>query len=168
MEKVIGLVNRDKVLCVGTMKSCENYINQLYFINIENVTFVEFDGDDIYDDYEVVYIREENVYMLMGSVKLLQNSCKEEQSTIKYMEVEIEKLKYSEIFKGHDDLIEEMDYVKDILSKMSKIQNRYIKDNVFYNLDLDGLHSAFIYERENKGEPICYTKYNKNMNCVSF
>lgn len=168
MEKVIGLINRDKVICVGNIKSCENYINQLYSVNLEHVSFVEYNGDDTYDDYEVVYIREENVYMLMGSVKLLQNSCKEEQSTIKYMENEIEKLKYSEIFRGHEDLLSEMDYIKDVLSRMSKIQNKYLNENVFYNLDLDGLHSAFVYERENKGQPICYTDYKSNKNCVSF
>lgn len=167
MSKVIGLVNRDKVVCVGNMRSCENYINQLYSINVRNVNFMEFDGNDSYDDYEVVYIPEEKIYMLMGSIKLLQNSCKEEQSTIKYMEDEIEKLKGSEIFKDHTELLSEMDYVKEVLNKMSKIQNKYINENVFYNLDLDGLHSAFIYERENKGEPICYTNYNFNNKCIS-
>lgn len=162
-NKVMALVNRDKIVCIAhNMKICEDYINQLYGFNTNSIRFINFNYNNSfydYEDYEVLYVPEEKVYLTMGEVKLLQNSCKEEQSSIHYMKSEIEKLMESEVFKYDDELLSEMDYVKTILEKMNKKQNKYINENLFYNLDIDALHSAFILERENKGLPISY--YNR-------
>lgn len=161
-EKIIALVNREKIVCIGNnIRICESYINQLYGINTNSVYFMKFNYDNLihdYDDYEIMYVPEENVYLTVGEINLLKNSCKEEQGSIYYMKDEISKLMESEIFKYDENLLSEMEYIQTVLDKMNKKQNKYINENLFYNLDMDALHSAFILERENKGLPILFYK----------
>lgn len=160
-NKVIYLDKSDQVICWGDITTCKNYINQMYNISLDNLIFEDYSMDSkyssFYEDYEVVNVRDTNIYLTLGQVKLLRNGCQEETRGIKFIEKEIESLiQRTEVFD--QDIIGELHFMKQFMSKIYNIYAKYNMENLFENLDLDALHTAYQMERENKGLPIVFIK----------
>lgn len=154
-NRIITVDKTNKVICIGDIISCKKYINQLYSISLDNVDFILINEDNyIYEDYELVYVKDYNVYLTMGEVNLLQNTCRDEQGSIKFIEKELEKLSNLDVFSNK--IKYKIDDMLDTLNEMKKEHQKYLNENLFYNLDIDALRNSLEYERENKGETIYY------------
>ena len=57
-----------------------------------------------------------------------------------------------------DDIISELNYMKDFMKRLFNIYTKYNVNNLFDNLDIDALHSAYQMERENKGLPVIFIR----------
>lgn len=160
-NKVIYLDINNNVICWGDVISCKKYINQMYSISLEDLIVEDYSTcqrySSFYEDYEVYNVRGTDVYLTLGEVKMLKNGCQEETRGIKYIENELEHLiELNDIFTN--DIISELSYMKDYMNKLFNIYTKYNMENLFVNLDIDALHSAYQMERENKGLPVVFIK----------
>ena len=48
--------------------------------------------------------------------------------------------------------------MKDYMKRLINIYSKYNMENLFVNLDIDALHSAYQMERENKGLPVIFIR----------
>lgn len=160
-NKVIYLDKSNQVICWGDITSCKKYINQMYNISLDSLIFEDYSIDSkyssFYEDYEVLNVRNTDIYLILGQVKMLRNGCQEETRGIKFVEKEIDSLiQRTEVF--NQDIIGELQFIKQFMDKIYNIYAKYNMENLFENLDLDALHTAYQMERENKGLPIIFIK----------
>lgn len=160
-DKVIYLDKTNQVICWGDISSCRKYINQMYNISLDNLVFEDYSINSkyssFYEDYEVVNVRNTDIYLTLGQVKMLRNGCQEETRGIKFVEKEIESLmQRTEVF--NPEIIGELHFIKEFMGKLFNIYAKYNMENLFVNLDLDALHTAYQMERENKGLPVVFIK----------
>lgn len=152
---VINPANKE-VFCIGNIKECREYINQLESITIDSLEFKELREMDtiVYEGFELTYIREYRVVLTEGEVRMMLTSCKEEQMSIRLIEEELNKLLSlgvgSEIFSV--DSIHRMEDFKETLDYMKKEHHKYLSNHLMDNLDIESLRYAYLMERENKGE----------------
>ena len=156
---VMYITNSNQVVCWGNDDMCKEYINQRYSINSGNMYYLEYDMDNkhsyLYEDYEVYNIRNTDIYLTLGEIKMIKNGCIEETKGIKYIEEELEHLmNQRHIFS--DDVIDELRYMRNYMNKLFNIYANYNTENLFMNLDLDALTSSYQMERENNGLPTVY------------
>ena len=55
-------------------------------------------------------------------------------------------------------IIEELRYFHNFMDELIEINKKYNMSNLFTNLDIDALHSAYQMERENQGLPTIFIK----------
>lgn len=161
MSKVIYYDRSKQIICWGDMEGCRKYINQMYDISLDNLICEEYYTAEryssFYEDYEVVKVNGTNVYLTLGQAKMLKDGCQEETRGIKYIEKELENLtELTDVFD--EEMINELNYMKEYMQKVYRVHARYNALNLFDNLDMDGLHSAYQMERENKGLPTVFIK----------
>jgi hypothetical protein len=88
---------------------------------------------------------------------MVREGCQEETQGIKFIQNEIDHLiSLTDVYSK--SIIEELKYMKNFMGELFNIHARYNMENVFVNLDIDALHSAYQMERENKGLPIIFIK----------
>lgn len=160
-NKVIYLDKNNTVVCWGDSITCKNYINQMYSNSIEDLIVEDYSTcerySSFYEDYEVFNVRGTNVYLTLGEIKMLKEGCQEETRGIKYIEKELEHLtELTDVFNS--DIISELHYMKDYMKRLINIYSKYNMENLFVNLDIDALHSAYQMERENKGLPVIFIR----------
>ena len=161
MSNVIYLDKNDNVICWGDSIGCKKYINQMYNLSLDNLKFEDYSTETpysyLYEDYEVVNVKFTDIYLILGEVKMLREGCLDETRGIKYIQKELEYLSsLTNVFDS--EMLSELNYMKDYMDKVYKVHAKYNSDNLFTNIDLDGLHSAYQMERENKGLPIVFIK----------
>ena len=158
---VICLDKTNQVVCWGTMSMCDNYINQLYSITLDDITYDKYSISEryssFYEDYEVYNIKGTNVFLTLGEIKMVREGCQEETRGIKYIQNELEHLiSLTDVY--NKSIIDELIYMKSFMEELFNIHAKYYMENVFTNLDIDALHSSYQMERENKGLPIIFIK----------
>lgn len=160
-NKIICLDKNNQVICWGDMYICEKYINQLYSISLDDVIYDNYSISNsyssFYEDYETFNVQGTNVYLTLGEIKMVREGCQEETRGIKFIQNEIDHLiSLTDVYSK--SIIEELKYMKNFMGELFNIHARYNMENVFVNLDIDALHSAYQMERENKGLPIIFIK----------
>ena len=158
---VICLDKTNQVVCWGTMSMCDNYINQLYSITLDDIIYDNYSISEryssFYEDYEVYNIKGTNVFLTLGEIKMVREGCQEETRGIKYIQNELEHLiSLTDVY--NKSIIDELIYMKSFMEELFNIHAKYNMENVFTNLDIDALHSSYQMERENKGLPIIFIK----------
>lgn len=160
-SKVIYTTKSNQVVCWGDLQGCKNYINQMYDLPLDELKREEYFTTEkyssFYEDYEVVKVNGVNIYLTIGQVKMIRDNCQEETKGIKYIEKELLSLsKLTDVFDS--DMINELQYMSEYMSEVFYVHAKYNTNNLFENLDMDGLYSAYQMERENKGLPIIFIK----------
>ena len=160
-NKIIYLDCNNNVVCWGDIMTCKRYINQMYMMSLNDLIVEDYSTSEryssFYEDYEVYNVRGTDVYLTLGEIKMLKDGCQEETRGIKYIEKELEHLtELTDVFNS--DVICELNYMKNYMNKLFNIYTKYNMENLFVNLDIDALHSAYQMERENKGLPIVFMK----------
>lgn len=157
MSNVMYLNNYNQIICWGDITSCKRYINQMYDISLEKLHLIDYSTNEYYssqyEDYEVVNIRGTDLYLTLGEVKMMRQSCQEESQGIRFIEKELEnliKLDFS------DEIINELIYMKDFMKDLYGIHAKQISNSLFDNLDLDSIRMSYQIERENKGLPVIF------------
>ena len=158
---VICLDKSGQVICWGTMSMCDNYINQLYSISLDDVVYESYSVSErfssFYEDYEVYNIKGTNVFLTLGEIKMVREGCQEETKGIKFIRDELDNLlNLTDVY--NPSIIEELKYFRSFMDELFNIHAKYNMDNVFTNLDVDALHSSYQYERENQGLPVVLMK----------
>ena len=158
---VICLDKAGQVICWGTMSMCDNYINQLYSITTDDITYKPYSVSDrnssFYEDYEVYNIQGTNTFLTLGEIKMVREGCQEETKGIKFIQDELDNLlNLTDVY--NPSIIEELKYFRSFMDELFSIHAKYNMDNVFTNLDVDALHSSYQYERENQGLPVVLMK----------
>ena len=154
---VICLDKYNQVICWGTMSMCDSYINQLYSITTNDITYEPYSVSDrnssFYEDYEVYNIQGTNTFLTLGEIKMIREGCQEETRGIKYIQGELDNLlTLTNVFNR--TVIDELTYMRNFMDEVFNIHAKYNMNNAFVNLDVDALHSSYQYERENQGLPI--------------
>ena len=160
-NKIICLDSIGQIICWGDSITCKKYINQMYSLSLDDVYMQEYSTSEsyssFYEDYEVFSVRGTDIYLTLGEIKMLKDGCQEETKSIKFIENELEHLiELTEVFDN--DIISELNYMKDFMKRLFNIYTKYNVNNLFDNLDIDALHTAYQMERENKGEPTVFIK----------
>ena len=157
----ICLDKSNNVVCWGTMSMCDSYINQLYSITTNDITYENYSISDrnssFYEDYEVYNIRGTNTFLTLGQIKMVREGCQEETKGIKYIQEELDNLiNQNHIF--NNSVIDELKYMRSFMDDLFSMYAKHNMTNVFKNLDIDALHFSYQYERENQGLPIVFIK----------
>ncbi len=155
---VMYITNGNQIICWGNKDACDNYINQRCSIN-DNLYYLDYNTENehsyLYEDYEVFNIKNTDIYLTLGEIKMIRNGCIEETKGIKYIEEELGHLiNQHHIFSS--DVIDELRYMKNYMNKLFNIYANYNTENLFMNLDLDALTSSYQIERENNGLPVVF------------
>lgn len=160
MDNFIVVNKNNQVICLGNHVACKGYISQLYNESEDSLDFIHYDKDHfMYDDYNLYRIKTKNanIYLTKGEISLMENSCRDEQSSVKLIEDELIKLiETNNIFSY--ETIDEMKRMLEFIPVIKREHAKYLSNSLFDNLDLDGLNSAYRMERENKGLPTVYYK----------
>ena len=161
MSNIICLDRNEQVICWGDINSCEKYINQMYSLSLDNVIYDNYSTcnnySSFYEDYEVFNVQGTSIYLTLGEIKMVREGCQSETNGIKYIQEELDHLlTLTDVY--NKSIIEELLYFKNFMNELFDIHAKYNMENVFTNLDIDALHSAYQMERENKGLPIVFIK----------
>lgn len=161
MSNIICLDKNEQVICWGDINSCEKYINQMYSLSLDNVIYDNYSTcnnySSFYEDYEVFNVQGTSIYLTLGEIKMVREGCQSETNGIKYIQEELDHLlTLTDVY--NKSIIEELLYFKNFMNELFDIHAKYNMENVFTNLDIDALHSAYQMERENKGLPIVFIK----------
>lgn len=161
MSNIICLDRNEQVICWGDINSCEKYINQMYSLSLDNVIYDNYSNCDryssFYEDYEVFNVQGTGIYLTLGEIKMVREGCQSETNGIKYIQEELDHLlTLTDVY--NKSIIEELLYFRDFINELFDIHAKYNMENVFTNLDIDALHSAYQMERENKGLPTVFIK----------
>ena len=161
MSYTICLDRNNQIICWGDMNSCERYINQMYSMSLDNVIYDNYSTcsnyNNYYEDYEVFNVQGTNVYLTLGEIKMVRDGCQDETNGIRFIQNELDHLlTLTNVY--NKSIIEELAYFRNFMSELFNIHAKYNKENVFTNLDIDALHSAYQMERENKGLPTIFIK----------
>ena len=161
MTNIICLDKNEQVICWGDINSCEKYINQMYSLSLDNVIYDNYSTcnnySSFYEDYEVFNVQGTSIYLTLGEIKMVREGCQSETNGIKYIQEELDHLlTLTDVY--NKSIIEELLYFKNFMNELFDIHAKYNMENVFTNLDIDALHSAYQMERENKGLPIVFIK----------
>lgn len=152
--------NNNEVYCIGNMKECREYINQLESISIDLLEFKELRSIDLvkYEGFELTFVKEYRIVLTEGEVKMLISSCMEEQQSIKLIDEEINKILLSDFNSDifSDKTIDRIRDFKETLEEMKIEHQRYLSEHLMDNLDIESLRYAYLLERENKGEANFY------------
>lgn len=160
-DYVICLDRNNQIICWGDMYACNRYINQLYSITEDNVRYEEYSISSIYsssyEDYEVFIVEGTNIYLTLGEIKLVKEGCQDGSRSIRFIQDELNHLMNStEVYSK--SIIEELRYFHNFMDELIEINKKYNMSNLFTNLDIDALHSAYQMERENQGLPTIFIK----------
>ena len=160
-DYVICLDKNEQIICWGSMIDCDNYINQMYSISLDNIKYdyysVSENYSSFYEDYEVFNIQGTNVYLTLGEIKMVREGCQSETSGIKFIQGELDHLiTLTDVY--NKSIIDELIYMRSFMDEIFNIHAKYNMENVFTNLDIDALHFAYQMERENKGLPTMFVK----------
>lgn len=149
-------VGTREVYCVGNKAECSKYLKQLETIDEECLDFIKLNEVQclIYEGYELIYLRDVDLMLTHGEVQMLKNTCIEEQSSLRLVDEELNRLQESEIFS--EEIKNQIALFMDTIDKMKIEQAKHLNENILYNIDVDALRYAYNMERENKGEPIIF------------
>lgn len=161
MNYTICSDRNNQVICWGDMLTCEKYISQMYSISLDNVIYDNYSTcsnySSFYEDYEVYNVQGTNIYLTLGEIKMVREGCQDETSGIKFIQSELDHLlTLTNVY--NKSIIEELTYFRKFMEELFDIHAKYNMENVFTNLDIDALHSAYQMERENKGLPTIFIK----------
>lgn len=153
MSRYLGVDKLGYVYCIGSKEYCEKYLTQYSEDDIfKRIQLIPFhDKENLYQDYEIIKIRETNVYLTLEEINMLQNDCKEEMNGIKFVEDEIIKLsKRDDVFD--DYMVTQFESMRSMLKEAKLQYKNYISKHLFDNLDIESLNMAVRTKRENKGD----------------
>lgn len=153
MNRYLGVDKLGYVYCIGSKEYCESYLSQYSDDNVlDRIQLILFnDNENIYQDYEIIKIRETNVYLTLDEINMLQRDCKEEMNGIKFIEDELDRLsKRDEVFD--DEMLFQFKNMQDMLKEAKRQYKNYIGKHLFDNLDIESLNLAVRTRRENQGE----------------
>lgn len=161
MSNIICLDKNEQVICWGDMYSCEKYINQMYSLSLNNIIYDNYSTcsnySSFYEDYEVFNVQGTGIYLTLGEIKMVREGCQSETNGIKFIQEELDHLlTLTDVY--NKSIIDELLYFRNFMSELFDIHAKYNMENVFTNLDIDALHSAYQMERENKGLPTVFIK----------
>lgn len=155
MREVYGCIDagNKEVYCVGNMVECKKYLKQLESVDEECLDFIRLNEIQImmYEGYELVYLRDVDLMLTHGEIQMLKNTCIEEQSSLRLVDEELNRLQESEVFS--EEIKNQISLFMNTIEKMKIEQAKYLNENILYNIDVDALRYAYNMERENKGEP---------------
>ena len=158
MREVYICVNMSskEIYCVGNRVECNKYLKQLETIDEECLEFIKLNEIQyiMYEGYELVYLRDVDLMLTHGEMQMLKNTCIEEQSSLRLVDDELNKLQESEVFS--EEIKSQIALFMDTVEKMKIEQAKYLNENILYNIDVDALRYAYNMERENKGEPTIF------------
>lgn len=146
----------NEVYCIGHRVECAKYLKQLESIDEESVEFIKINEIQLmmYEGYELIYLSDCDLILTQGEMQMLTTTCKEEQSSLKLVDEELNRLQNSEMFS--EDVKYDIKDFMEVVDRMKRQQAKYLSENILFNIDIDALRYAYNMERENKGEPTMF------------